>query len=233
MHDNVIYETLAKLHPQKPVERIGFIANECTGLRVLDIGCFDETALEKRGTGNWLHERIAANAESVLGIDNSIKIPKEGIITGENSRIHQGNALELDGLFEKFFDVIVAGEFIEHIDHPIAFIHNLKNLFPGTRILLSTPNGVSFANTLLGMISREAQHPDHVHVFTYKILNTICLRAGLADFKIIPYSFYATEMILKSAGVRKSLAKASEIFIRPIEKIFPLLSFGYIIDARL
>jgi hypothetical protein len=83
------------------------------------------------------------------------------------------------------------------------------------------------------MISREAQHPDHVHVFTYKILNTICLRAGLADFKIIPYSFYATEMILKSTGVRKSLAKASEIFIRPIEKIFPLLSFGYIIDARL
>lgn len=233
MHDNVTYETLAKLHPLRPVDRIGFIANACAGLRVLDIGCLDETSLEKRGTGNWLHERIAANAESVLGIDNSIKIPEEGIKTGKNSKIIRGNALELDELFGKCFDVIVAGEFIEHIDRPVAFIHRLKGLFPGTRILLSTPNGVSFANTLLGMISREAQHPDHLHVFTYKILNTICLRAGLVDFNIRPYSFYATEMILKSTGAKKNLAKTSELFIRTIEKIFPLLSFGYIIDAKL
>ena len=33
---------------------------------VLDIGCFDETALGKRGTPHWLHGRILAKASSRL-----------------------------------------------------------------------------------------------------------------------------------------------------------------------
>ena len=100
-------------------------------------------------------------------------------------------------------------------------------------MVLSTPNGGCFSNTLLGIFGREAQHPDHLHVFSYKILNTICLRAGLSDYKIIPYKFYATEMILASRGFKRVSARLTERLVNGVEYVFPLLSFGYIVDAQL
>ena len=98
---------------------------------------------------------------------------------------------------------------------------------------MSTPNGESFANTLMGKISREVQHPDHLHAFTFKILNMLCLRAGFEGWEIIPYRFYATEMILQSHGVKRALVRFVEGTIRVIERCFPLLSFGYVVRIRL
>lgn len=227
------YETLSRLSVCKPVDRIEYITNSCIDKKVLDIGCYDETALIKRGTDFWLHGCIANVARGVVGLDDSKKIPDEGIETGPSSRIFRGNGLKIDGFFDEDIEIIIAGEFIEHIESPLQFISQLKNVFPGRRMILSTPNGVCFANSVLGVISREAQHPDHIHVFTYKILNTLCLRAGLTDFKIIPYRFFATQMILESDGPKKIAAQLAQSVIRGVERFFPLLSFGYIIDARL
>lgn len=233
MEKKIVYETLARLHPTKPVDRIKFIANKCVGKNILDIGCYDETALIKRGTDAWLHGSIANVARNVIGLDNSPKIPPEGIQTGPNSKIIRGDGMALNFLQSEPVEVIVAGEFIEHIDQPLTFIAHLQSVFPGRKIVLSTPNGGCVSNTLLGIISREAQHPDHLHVFTYKILNTLCLRSKLKDYRIIPYQFFATEMILTSRGLKRTSAKSAEKIIRFWERQFPLLSFGYIIDATL
>jgi len=235
MAQSLTYDTLERLAVPRPVDRLDFIAHHCRGKHVLDIGCLDETALQKRDTQNWLHGRISAVAENVIGIDNSASIPPEGQRTGPRSIIHQGNGLDpvADMLVDDEIDQIVAGEFIEHIDQPLAFFQNLKSRFPGRELILSTPNGGALANVLLGLIGREAQHPDHVHVFTYKILNTLCVRAEFSDWEIIPYRFYATEMILQSRGLKRFAAKAAERTIRIFERFFPLLSFGYLIRARL
>lgn len=229
----VIYETLAKLYPCRPVDRLDFIAEKCKGQVVLDIGCYDETALIKRGTGQWLHERIAQTAKYVIGLDNSEKIPANGVATFSNAKILKADGVVLNIEIDESISLIVAGEFIEHIESPIAFLKNAQKRFPGRTLLLSTPNGVSFANTLLGMISREAQHPDHLQVFTYKILNTLCIRSGITDYEIIPYRFFATEMLLASTGWRRIFVKWVEFSIRTVEKLFPLLSFGYIVRVKL
>jgi hypothetical protein len=99
--------------------------------------------------------------------------------------------------------------------------------------LLSTPNGLAFGNTLAGLFRREAQHPDHLHLFTYKIINTLCLRAGLSDYEIIPYRFYATELLLASGGAKRLAVRALEQGVRLMESIAPQLSFGYILRAKL
>jgi len=169
-----------------------------------------------------------------IGVDNSAAIPDEGLLTGPCSRI-----LRDDGVDPRpdstgcDVDIIVAGEFIEHIDQPIEFFRNMKARFPGRELVISTPNGSTFANTVLGMARREVQHPDHIHVFSYKILNTLCTRASLEDWKIIPYRFFATEMILQSRGAKRLAAQAVQAGIRIVERVFPLLSFGYIVHARL
>lgn len=228
------YETLEYLPVKRPVDRLSAIASECAGKLVLDIGCFDETALEKRDTEHWLHGRIAGQARQVVGVDNSARIPPEGLRTGPNASIHRGDGVHVDPALVdgQRFEVIVAGEFIEHIENPLEFLRDIKARMPGARLVLSTPNGVSFANTLLGIFRREVQHPDHLHAFTFKVLNTLCLRAGFDAWEIQPYRFYATEMILNSQGPMRLLAIGVERFIRWVEWCFPLLCFGYIVKAK-
>lgn len=228
------YATLAKLPVGRPVDRLAYISNLCKNQSVLDIGCFDETALSKRETEHWLHGRIAQQARHVIGLDSSHLIPAKGLRTGETSTIFRGDGVELTpDIIKNNFDIIVAGEFIEHIENPLYFFKNIKNFFPGRTLVISTPNGACFANTLLGTIGREVQHPDHLHNFTFKILNTLCMRAGFQDWEIIPYQFYATEMILQSRGMRRLFIISVERSIRFIERLFPLLSFGYVVRVKI
>lgn len=231
----VKYETLEKLDVPSPVDRIDYVAAICQGRIVLDIGCYDETALVKRETGHWLHGRIVAVAQRVVGVDSSSHIPHEGIETGKSARIYCGDGLHLDGMIADMYpyDLIVAGEFIEHLENPLEFFRAMKARYAGRELVVSTPNGSSFANALLGIIGREVQHPDHLANFSFKILNTLCLRSGVESWQIIPYRFYATEMILRSTGVKRLFVQLIERLIRGVERLFPLLSFGYIVRIRL
>jgi hypothetical protein len=85
----------------------------------------------------------------------------------------------------------------------------------------------------MALIGREVQHPDHLFNSTFKTLNTLFIRAEIADFEIKPYRFYASEMILKSKGLKRIFVRLVQFCIRQVEKIFPLVSFGYIVDAKL
>ena len=235
MPKRLTYNTLERLEVVRPVDRISFIADLCRNKRVLDIGCLDETALMKRDTEHWLHGRISTVASQVVGIDSSDKIPAEGLRTAPNALIVKADGVnpETPELRDGEVEEIVAGEFIEHIEAPLTFIRAMKGRFPGRELVISTPNGVSFANTLLGAIGREVQHPDHLQVFTYKILNTLCRRAGVQDWTIIPYRFYATEMILQSRGPMRIAARFVQGLVRVVERFFPLLCFGYVVRIRL
>ncbi len=229
------YANFEKLPVPRPVDRLDYISGACRGKSVLDIGCLDETALVKRDTQHWLHGRIGKVAERVLGVDNSPKVPDEGLVSGSNSRIVRGDAtlLDLHAFGFDRVDVVVAGEFIEHIEHPLEFLRQMTRSFAGSEMLLSTPNGMSLSNTMMGVLGREVQHPDHLHNFTFKTLNTLCLRAGIPGWRIIPYHFYATEMILGSSGLKRAGTRLAASCVRGVERFTPLLSFGYIVHARL
>lgn len=228
------YTHFERLPIPAPVDRLAYIAERCRGRRVLDLGCLDETALVKRDTAHWLHGRIAAVASEVLGIDLSESLPGDGLRTANNARIIRADASDPTPAATGGFspEVIVAGEFIEHLPCPLAFLSAIKRHYPGTSLILSTPNGCSLSNCLLGVLRREVQHPDHLHVFTFKTLNTLCMRAGFADWTILPYRFFATEMILRSRAPLKYAAITAERTLRGLERIVPALGFGYIVDIH-
>jgi SAM-dependent methyltransferase len=229
------YRTLEKIRIGRPVDRLAFISEKCRGKRVLDLGCFDETALVKRGTEHWLHGRISAVARQVTGVDSSSQIPAGGVETGTNSRVFKGDASDpaVIGARGAEAEVVVAGEFIEHLESPLKFLRDLRQALPGRELIISTPNGGCASNCLLGLIGREAQHHDHLQNFTYKTLNTLFLRAGFEQWEIVPYRLYATEMKLHARGAMRPAISMVEYAIRAIEYLFPLLSFGYIVRARL
>jgi SAM-dependent methyltransferase len=228
------YRTLEKLSPPRPVDRVKYIVEACRARVVLDLGCMDETALFKRNTSYWLHGRIAEVAKRVVGLDNSRELPGEGLQTAANATVFPGDATYAHTIARRGADaeVIVAGEFIEHLGDPVAFLRMLRQSLPGRELIISTPNGPSLANLLMGLIRREPQHPDHLHVFSYKTLNTIFMRAGFEAWDIIPYKFYSPEIGARSQGASRLGIAAIERAIRCGEFLFPLLSFGYIVRTR-
>jgi hypothetical protein len=53
------------------------------------------------------------------------------------------------------------------------------------------------------------------------------------EWDITPYYFQATEMILNSRGAKRTTAVAVEKIVNVVERLFPLLSCGYIVRAKL
>lgn len=229
------YTPLEKIRVKKPVNRLEYVSNLCKDKKVLDIGCYDETAIDKkRNTNFWLHGLITEKAQSVIGIDSSDLIKKE-IKTGDNSKIMKLNSNDIDKNFAQKhpIEIIIAGEFIEHIEDIQSFIKKLKLIYSGCDLVLTTPNSTSLTNFLLALINRESNHEDHIHIFSYKTLNTICNRAEVKKFTIIPYKVSYGEMYLKSNGIKKIFVKSIETLINTFEYLFPMTSGGYIVRIGL
>ena len=233
------YEPLERLSVPRPVNRIGFVAAACRGKRVLDLGAMDETAVEsKRGRGTWLHEAISATASRVIGIDSSLAVPESGLVTGTNAEIRRGDVMAIEAWLEAnafIPEVVVAGELIEHLPNPLQFLRSLSAIdrLRGATLILTTPNATAVHNVAVGLLSRESTHHDHLCILSYKTLNTLCQRAGFAAWDIVPYRAAFTEMRERNHGLRRALVATGENVVNVVEWLFPLLSFGYVVVARL
>ena len=229
------YTPTEKLVITKPVERVKYITNICINKHVLDLGCFDETALIKENSSNYLFQQISNVAALHIGVDNSKLLPKEGITYADGAKILQGDIYELSelGLKEYDFDIIVAGELIEHLPNTLDFFNSIKRDFTGKRLICSTPNTTSFANMVLALFKRESCHKDHYQVYSYKTLNTLCRTANFKSWQIVPYNVKFTEMILGARGGKRQFVKLSERMVNGFEYLFPLTAGGYIIDIEI
>ena len=85
---------------------------------------------------------------------------------------------------------------------------------------------------MLSFLKRESCHKDHIQVYTFKTINTLCLLSGFGEWEIIPYHIYFTEMILESKGIKKMIIKFAEKMVNLVELIFPLASGGLILNVK-
>lgn len=238
-HLSLRYEPLERLRVARPVDRIPFVVAACRGRTVLDLGAMDETAFAaKRGRGTWMHEEIAKVATRVVGVDASADVPEDGLRTAPNAVIQRGDIMDLGSwLAARDFspDVVIAGEIVEHLPNPLQFLRSLGacERLRGCELVLTTPNATALHNVLVGLLSRESTHKDHLCILSYKTLNTLCARAGFSGWEIIPYFARFTEMRVRHPGLVGALVGAGEAAINALECLFPLLSFGYIVRAQI
>lgn len=229
------YTPTEKIYIKKPVNRVSYISNASINKNVLDLGCFDETALIKEESVSYLFKQISNVSAAHIGVDNSNLLPAEGISFGKHIKILKGDVYDLEKLeLGKYnFDLIIAGELIEHLPDTLSFFKKMKQDFNGKRMICSTPNATSFSNMVLSLFKRESCHVDHYQVYSYKTLNTLCRTAGFKHWEIIPYHVKYTEMMLKAKGPKKQAIKLSENIINITEYLFPLTGGGYIIDIEI
>jgi len=235
---DLVYHPLEKLPVRRPVERIRHLAGRCAGLRVLDLGALDETVIGKaqHSSWKWLHREVAATAKEVLGVDASEELRAKGEIrTDFGTRIIHGRVEELDAIVAEFRpDIVLAGELIEHTPDTLGWLTRLGQVAPGTRILVSTPNATAILNILLSFVGRENQHEDHLHVYSYKTLSTLARRLNLADATLTPYYYHSEQFRGRvPAAVVPLIVAIDYLLLMPIQYLFPLTAFGFILEGRL
>ncbi len=105
-------------------------------------------------------------------------------------------------------------------------------MFSGRELLATTPNATSFTNVILAVFNRESSHADHLQVFSYKTLNTLCCHAGFQEWEIRPYYVRYPEVRRRSRGLRGAVVAAAERMVNCGEFLFPLLAGGLILHVR-
>jgi len=222
----------------RPVDRYDYVRDRCRGLRVLDLGAYDETEVVKHQHRDWrwLHREIARAARETLGVDASEAVRAAGTLrTAFGSSIVYGQVDDIADIARTFApDLVVAGELIEHTPHSLAWLSQLAAACPGTPILLTTPNATAIVNLLLAFTHRESCHEDHLQVYSYKTLATLAARVPLGEVEIRPY-YYAPH-IFKGRAPRLLVPVITLVdrgLLRPIQYLFPLTAFGWIVEGRL
>jgi len=232
------YHPLEGIRISRPVDRIRYFAAQARGQRVLDLGAYDETEIGKphHSSWRWLHAEIAREAAEVLGVDASPSLREKGALaTGERSQIVWGDVSDLAGLVQSFKPTLItAGELIEHTPDTLIWLQALARAAPGVKIIISTPNSTSLLNIALALIGRENCHQDHLCVYSFKTLATLSQRIPIDDAVIIPY-FYDAQIFKGwfSRAVSPLISLVDWSFLRPVQYIFPLSSFGLILTGKL
>jgi SAM-dependent methyltransferase len=169
------------------VQRVDLIEEVCRGKRVLHLGCTNAPyTRESIQNCTLLHKTIADSADSVIGLDSD----EEGlnILRGLGYQgLVLGDLLRLDELnLNNDFDVIIAGEIIEHLNDPGQFLRGIRRLMsPATDLVITTVNaycGMRFLQYGLrgkGGVN-EPVHPDHVAYYSYSTLSLLLRRHGLS-----------------------------------------------------
>lgn len=145
-----------------PLRRLDVIRRLCAGKRVLDVGCVDHFA-EMAKSSSWLHAKVCEVASSCVGVD----IEAEGVTAMKDAGydVVQHDITEGPGPLADAgpFDVVVAGELIEHLDTPRAIFDVARAvLIPGGHLIVSTPNPYVGRRARAGQLSITWENVDHI-----------------------------------------------------------------------
>jgi SAM-dependent methyltransferase len=181
---------LQQLPSEPPLLREQAILEACAGRRVVHLGFVDEHQMAaKRSEGLWLHDRIAAVASELVGLDvdaAGVEQARElGFVAHAIDAQDRGRVAELSlGTFE----TIVAGEIIEHLDAPGPFLVAMLELAgPESRLVLTTPNAYRLQNVLTPFSGHELIHPDHTAWHSPSTVRVLLERSGWRVDRIAYY----------------------------------------------
>lgn len=139
---------------------------------VLDVGFLGQGI--KQDNPAWPHALLKRLAKEVYGLDLALGDPFKG-------DPHYAEASAEHFSFPVKFDVIFAGDLIEHLSNPGLFLESCAaHLKPGGRLILTTPNTFNLFNMAEKLTKREPTiNPDHTFYFNSKTLQKLLEKNGM------------------------------------------------------
>jgi 2-polyprenyl-3-methyl-5-hydroxy-6-metoxy-1,4-benzoquinol methylase len=168
------------------VQRVPHLLKRSEGKRVLHLGCTNAPyTAQSLADGSLLHLRLRDVASELHGVD----IDRAGLDVLASrgvTHLHAGDIGDLAGQLTAAgpFDVVIAGEIVEHLTDPGTFLkHVHKVMGPQTRLLVSTVNaycGFRLAQYALRGRGGHAEpvHPDHVSYYSQATLARLLTTEG-------------------------------------------------------
>ena len=171
------------LYPQTPMfdwdwyedRRLRLLANGVRG-NVLDVGYARKP-----------NPHFSADAR-VTGID----LKTAEFVPGYVEQL-VGDVVDCAKLDDRFFDVVVAGEVIEHVEDPYRFLRGLRQrLQPTGTLRLSTPNPLGFPVIALELLrsKRYFYADDHTHYFLPRWVERMLERTGFREIELRPVGLW-------------------------------------------
>ncbi len=207
------------------VERDQEILRTCKGKKILHLGCADMPR-SLQGPDDLLHVKLAKviDNDNLWGMDSS----EEGCNILEQlgfDQIIHGDVEHLNtNLAQQNFDIILAGEIIEHLSNPGIFIKNITCLMKNnTSLILTTPNAFSFKQFFIAMFRREKVHYDHNFYFSYRTIKHLL---EIHELKCVDFCYYQN---IAKTGIPFFFDKV----ISAVTRIFPVWTDGIIVRAKL
>ena len=143
-------------------DRVDLLRELCAGRSVLDVGCVDHEAVLV-GRPGWLHGELVAVAASCVGLDPEragIEAMRSQGLDAFEGRIEDVPAELRD---RGPFDVVVAGEIIEHLPDPSALFAMAADLLgPGGSLAVTTPNPYAPWRARAGQLRLTWENADHL-----------------------------------------------------------------------
>lgn len=175
-------QRLLRLGGREQMRRPNFIVSFVQGKDVLDIGVVQHTVAAYERP-SWIHKHICQEAAYCVGID----CLEEGVnfLRSKGFNVYNGNAETFD--LGRKFDVVVAGEIIEHLDNVGIFLDNvLRHLnFKGC-LVLTTPNPWFWGRSWQALFGEPDANPEHTAWFSIGMLRELLLRHGL-EIELVQY----------------------------------------------
>jgi SAM-dependent methyltransferase len=224
--------------PRAPVgDRVELLRAIARGKRTIDLGFIDQGRMStKQAEGTWLHAELKQVARELVGIDlDEDGVAHAGELGYEALHADCQDGESLVALNLEPAEVVIAGELIEHLDRPGAFLEAVKTLVaPDGVLVLTTPNSISLTNFLAALVGRELHNPDHVGWQSPQTAETLLGRHRWTVRDRFFYRFPAVREDVASQVTRPQvgLFTAYQALARPLFRIRPWLADGLILVAE-
>lgn len=157
--------------------RDGYLLSECTNKTVLDIGPCEHT-IDYVQNERWFFRRAQKVARRIVGVDIDQALCEKTVAMGFDVR-HLDACSDVS--LEEKFDVVLAGDVIEHVNNPASLLEFAKRHLSGSgKIIITTPNPYFYryfyANFRKGLHMANFEHTCWV---TPTCMNELCRRSGL------------------------------------------------------
>ncbi|CAN5453276.1 hypothetical protein BH20CHL6_BH20CHL6_18350 [soil metagenome] len=187
-------------------DRIAWILEQSRGKRVLHLGFVGYPNLEQHLAGTyWLHRRLIRVASEVVGVDSAEEdVARLQSVTGLGTMLH-GDAERLDDLDLKPFDLVIAGEIVEHLHKPGDALEGMRRkLTAGGRLVITVPNAYCLRRMIRIPFGWEMVHEDHVAYYSHRTLTRLLTSHGYgiefaAAYRVPPDQSTKTNYLLDRA----------------------------------
>lgn len=218
----------------RAVERVEYLVELARGRSVIHVGFAggSEGPDAQGERGPWLHGELARVASRIVGIDLSADGVERAHAAGFEGHVADcGDPDAVRGLGLDPAEIVIAGEVIEHVETPGAFLDGVRALCRDDgRLAITTPNAASMLNPLAAIARRELVNPTHVAIYSWYTLGYLLARHGWSVEDFVPYHLPLPE---RAAGrsAAEHAARALAFVQRGLSRLWPFVDFGLIAVA--